>query len=151
MVSRIRLRMALFLVLANVVGVAIVVVCILWVVPGPPIEDVGRTVALNGILVGFFFVVIVPIMSLLGEKWLASGRQWLIEGRVPTDGPAHRLGGAMPVMVGLGEPVQEDEPVQLSAALACKRRSTLTNVSTSWAPGSDHCSLITYVGTAVIP
>ncbi|NLD76470.1 MAG: adenylate/guanylate cyclase domain-containing protein [Acidimicrobiales bacterium] len=85
MVSRIRLRMALFLVLANVVGVAIVVVCILWVVPGPPIEDVGRTVALNGILVGFFFVVIVPIMSLLGEKWLASGRQWLIEGRVPTD------------------------------------------------------------------
>lgn len=85
MVRRARIMVALSITAANLVGVAVVVACILWVIPGPPFQDVGRTVALNGILTGFFFLVIVPLLVWWAERWLASGRSWLQEGRRPDE------------------------------------------------------------------
>ena len=63
----------------------------------------------------------------------------------------------VPVVVRLGETVEEDEAV--SHRPGCRqqrggratRRSTVTNVSLSWAPGTAHSPLTTYVGTAEMP
>ncbi len=71
--------------ISNTVGVAVVVACILWVIPGPPVRDAAKTIALNVILTGLFLAVVVPGMVWWGEKWLTSGRVWLQEGRRPDE------------------------------------------------------------------
>lgn len=85
MVNRARLELAGSLALSNLIGVAVVVVCITWVVPGAPIRNTARTIGLNGILGGAFVLGVVPGVVLWGERWLQAGRRWLQEGRPPTE------------------------------------------------------------------
>lgn len=85
LVRRVRRQLLLAMAIANVAGVAIVVSCIAWVLPGDEIEDWRTVVAVNGILGAVFLVLVVPVGVLWGEGWLRSGRRWLQEGREPTD------------------------------------------------------------------
>ncbi|MFN8017434.1 MAG: adenylate/guanylate cyclase domain-containing protein [Acidimicrobiales bacterium] len=85
LVRRARRQLFLALALANVAGVIIVVTCIAWVLPGPAIEDPARVVELNGAMVVFYLLVLVPVGIVWGETWLRAGRRWIQEGRPPTD------------------------------------------------------------------
>ncbi|HWJ63492.1 MAG TPA: adenylate/guanylate cyclase domain-containing protein [Acidimicrobiales bacterium] len=85
LVRRIRRRLLLAIAVANLVGVAVVIACIWWVLPGGDITDTGTVVAINAIVGGIFLVVVVPLAILWGEGWLRSGRRWIQEGRPPTE------------------------------------------------------------------
>ncbi|MEZ5139182.1 MAG: adenylate/guanylate cyclase domain-containing protein [Acidimicrobiales bacterium] len=85
LVRRARRQLFLAMVLANLTGVAIVVSCIAWVLPGDEIRDWRTVVAVNAILGGIYLVLVVPVGVIWGEGWLRSGRRWLQEGREPTD------------------------------------------------------------------
>lgn len=82
---RVRLRLFLAIALANLIGVAVVIVCIRFVLPGGDIDDVGGVAALNAIVGTVFLVVVVPLAILWGEGWLRAGRRWIQEQRPPTD------------------------------------------------------------------
>ena len=82
---RVRLRLFLAIALANLIGVAVVIVCIWFVLPGGDIDDVGGVAALNAIVGTVFLVVVVPLAILWGEGWLRAGRRWIQEQRPPTD------------------------------------------------------------------
>lgn len=71
--------------IANLAGVAIVVACIGWVLPGGDVSDWRTVIVVNAILGGIYLVLVVPIGIFWGEQWLRSGRRWLQEGREPTD------------------------------------------------------------------
>jgi adenylate cyclase len=85
LVRRVRRRLFLAVAVANLIGVAVVVACIWWVLPGGDISDAGTTAALNGIVGLVFLVVVVPLAILWGEGWLRAGRRWIQEQRPPTD------------------------------------------------------------------
>ncbi|HRW37577.1 MAG: adenylate/guanylate cyclase domain-containing protein [Acidimicrobiales bacterium] len=85
LVRRARRQLFLAMVLANLTGVAIVVSCIAWVLPGDEIRDWRTVVVVNAILGGIYLVLVVPVGVIWGEGWLRSGRRWLQEGREPTD------------------------------------------------------------------
>lgn len=85
LVRRARTALLLSLAVANLVGVAVVIACITWVLPGTHFTEVGRTIALNAIVGGIYLVLVLPFGILWGEAWLRSGRRWLQEGRAPTD------------------------------------------------------------------
>jgi adenylate cyclase len=82
------LRRKLFgsLALANLIGAAVVVACITWVLPGGSSDgaSTGLLVA-NAILGGAFLLVVIPCAVVWGEAWLRSGRRWIQEGREPTE------------------------------------------------------------------
>ena len=85
LVTRIRRQLFWALAASNLIGVALVVSCIAWVLPGGPIADMPTVIAVNAILGGIYLVIIVPVGILWGEAWLRSGRRWLQEGRPPTE------------------------------------------------------------------
>jgi adenylate cyclase len=67
--------------------VVVVVACIVWVLPGGPVGDVGRAVVVNGAAGGAYLVlVVVPFAVRWLERWLRGGGRWLYEGRAPTEG-----------------------------------------------------------------
>jgi adenylate cyclase len=84
-VTRVRRQLFLALAVANLVGVAIVITCIVWVLPGRPVAHVRTVITLNAIVGGTYLVLVVPVAVLWGEAWLRGGRRWLQEGRAPTD------------------------------------------------------------------
>lgn len=86
LVRRVRRRLFAALAVANLVGAAIVIVCITWVLPGsPPAALTTRLLVTNAILGGGFLLVVLPAGLMWGEAWLRSGRRWIQEGRDPTD------------------------------------------------------------------
>lgn len=85
LVRRVRRRLFLAIALANLIGLAVVIICIWFVLPGGDIDDVGTTAALNAIVGAVFLVIVVPLAILWGEGWLRAGRRWIQEGRPPTD------------------------------------------------------------------
>jgi len=86
LVRRIRRRLFVALALANLTGVAIVVACIWWVLPGSPDARIStKLLVANAVLGGAFLLVVIPLGVLWGEAWLRSGRRWLQEGRPPTE------------------------------------------------------------------
>lgn len=85
LIRRIRRQLMAAMAVANVAGIALVVTCILWVLPGEPIDVSRRLVIANVILSTSYLFVICPIGVLWGEAWLRSGRRWLHEGRRPTE------------------------------------------------------------------
>jgi adenylate cyclase len=85
LVRRVRARLLLALALSNLIGLAVVVSCIAWVLPGGRIDDVPTVIAVNAAMAGVYLVAIVPFGVLWGETWLRSGRRWVHEGRAPTD------------------------------------------------------------------
>jgi adenylate cyclase len=82
-----RIRRELFggLAVANLIGIAVVVACITWVLPGADVKNPARVVAFNCILGGLFVVIVIPLGVFWGEAWLRAGRRWLQEGRAPTE------------------------------------------------------------------
>ncbi|HEY8544834.1 MAG TPA: adenylate/guanylate cyclase domain-containing protein [Acidimicrobiales bacterium] len=71
---------------ANTVGVAVAVACIALVLPGGPIDDVGRVVAVNAVVgVAYVALVVVPAVVVCVERWMGAGGRWLVEGRAPTE------------------------------------------------------------------
>ncbi len=84
-VRSVRRRLLIALALANLVGVAIVVSCIVWVLPGGEIRDIRTVVTVNAIVGLVYLVCITPVAIIWGESWLRSGRRWIQEGRPPTD------------------------------------------------------------------
>ena len=82
---RVRRRLFLALAIANLVGFAVVIVCIWFVLPGGDIDDVGSVAALNAIFGAVFLVLVVPLAILWGEGWLRASRRWIQEQRPPTD------------------------------------------------------------------
>ena len=85
LVRRVRFRLVLAIAAANLIGLAVVIACIWFVLPGGDIDDVGTVAALNGIVGTVFLVIVVPLASLWGESWLRAGRRWIQEERPPTD------------------------------------------------------------------
>lgn len=86
LVRRVRRRLLVSLAIANLVGAAVVIACITWVLPGSPEARLStRLLVLNGALGGAFLLVVLPAGVIWGEAWLRSGRRWLREGRQPTD------------------------------------------------------------------
>lgn len=85
LIRRVRRNLFLAIAIANLVGVAVVVICIWWVLPGGNVADVGSVVALNAIVSAVFLVVVVPLAIVWGEGWSRAGRRWIQEGRPPTD------------------------------------------------------------------
>ena len=84
LIRRVRIWLALGLTLANLTGVAVVVACVTWVIPGPTVENLGRLVALNILVAVLFCLLIIPSVLIWGEAWQQAGRRWLQEGRDPT-------------------------------------------------------------------
>ncbi|QXC59575.1 adenylate/guanylate cyclase domain-containing protein [Aquihabitans sp. G128] len=86
LIRRVRLELFGALALANLVGAALVVVCIAWVLPGSPPGGLStRLLVTNAILGGAFGLVVLPAAIVWGEAWLRGGRKWIQEGRDPTD------------------------------------------------------------------
>ncbi|CAN5581805.1 adenylate/guanylate cyclase domain-containing protein [soil metagenome] len=86
LIRRVRLELFGALAIANLVGAAIVIACIFWVLPGDPPTGVGgRLLVTNAILGGAFMLVVLPGAVIWGEAWLRGGRRWIQEGRDPTD------------------------------------------------------------------
>lgn len=85
LVRRARRRLLLAVALANLIGLAVVIACIAWVLPGGQVSDVGTVIAVNAVMAGIFLVLIVPVGVIWGEAWLRSGRRWIQENRAPTD------------------------------------------------------------------
>lgn len=86
LVKRVRRQLFAALALANLVGAAIVIACITWVLPGAPSTQFQGDLAIaNALLGGAFLLVVIPLGVLWGEAWLRSGRRWLQEGRAPTE------------------------------------------------------------------
>ena len=86
LVRRIRRRLFAALALANLTGVAIVVACIWWVLPGSPDARIStKLLVANAVLGGAFLLLVIPLGVLWGEAWLRSGRRWLQERRPPTE------------------------------------------------------------------
>ena len=73
------------LIVSNLIGIAIVVACIAWVLPGPEVDVTRRMVVTNLVLGALFLFLVVPGAVVWGEAWLRSGRRWIQEGRTPTD------------------------------------------------------------------
>ena len=82
---RVRLKLLAAMMAANLVGVAVVLVFIVWVLPGRPITDSTRLAVVNATLGVAFLLLVVPLASLWGEAWMRRARRWLQEGRPPTD------------------------------------------------------------------
>jgi adenylate cyclase len=85
MVRRSRWLVLLAITIANIIGIAIVCSCVVWVLPGDAISDPTRVVVVNAIAITAYLVLVIPIATLWGEGWLRSGRRWIIEQRPPTD------------------------------------------------------------------
>jgi adenylate cyclase len=85
LVKRIRLQLMAAMAVANTSGVVLVVTCIVWVLPGPPVDITTQLVVANAIAAGVFLFVVCPIGVLWGEVWLRGGRRWIQEGRAPTE------------------------------------------------------------------
>ena len=85
LVRRVRRILFIAIAIANLVGVAVAVTCVWWVLPGGDVDDVATVAALNAVVVAAFLVVVVPFAVFWGEGWLRSGRRWIEEGRPPTD------------------------------------------------------------------
>ncbi len=85
LVRRVRRRLVLAIALANLIGVAVVIVCIWFVLPGGAITDVATVAALNAVVGAVFLVIVVPLATLWGEGWLRAGRRWIQEQRPPTE------------------------------------------------------------------
>jgi adenylate cyclase len=86
MVQRIRRRLLGALAVANLIGAAVVVACITWVLPSGPgdASSTGLLVA-NAIMGAAFLLVVIPCSVVWGETWQRSGRRWAQEGRAPTE------------------------------------------------------------------
>lgn len=85
LIKRIRLQLMAAMAVANTLGVALVLTCIVWVLPGQRVDVTTRLVVANVIAAGVFLFVVCPIGVLWGEVWLRSGRRWLQEGRAPAE------------------------------------------------------------------
>ncbi len=83
--KRMQIRLSLALILANLVGAAIIFSIGVWVLPfSPGIEDEASVRIVNLIAIGVFFMVVSPIATKLGGKQLRRVSSWLLEDRVPT-------------------------------------------------------------------
>lgn len=85
LVRRIRARLFLALILANVVGIVTVLACIVYVLPGDTVSFTKRLLITNLIVGGAFLFLVIPAAVIWGEAWLRSGRRWLHDERLPTD------------------------------------------------------------------
>src|SRR5688572_2180539 len=81
---RTQLRMGISLVMANVLGAAIVFSLAVWVLPPVPGVDESEQRIVNLIALGAFFVVATPIAIAVGRGRLRRASGWLLEDREPT-------------------------------------------------------------------
>ena len=84
LVRRIRARLFLALILANVGGI-VTVAGIVFVLPGTKVHFTQRLLVSNLIVGGAFLFLVIPAAVVWGETWLRSGRRWLQDGRTPTE------------------------------------------------------------------
>lgn len=84
LVRRVRWTLSAGLAVANLTGVAVVVACVTWVIPGPPVENLGRLIVLNLVVGLGFFLLVIPSLLAWGEAWQRTGRRWLQEDRDPS-------------------------------------------------------------------
>ncbi|MCB0970230.1 MAG: adenylate/guanylate cyclase domain-containing protein [Acidimicrobiales bacterium] len=82
---RTRRRLLAALALANLIGVATVLACLTWVLPGGNSTQLSTVVVVNAVFGGIYLVAVLPVAIIWGEGWLRSGRRWITEGRAPTD------------------------------------------------------------------
>jgi adenylate cyclase len=85
LVRRARRRLFPSIAFANLIGVALVVACIAWVLPGGEVEEVATVITINAIFGGIYLALVIPFGIVWGEGWVRSGRRWLQEERPPTD------------------------------------------------------------------
>ena len=95
-----RILLTLVIVVANVVGAAVVFVSALWILPTPPLDDLDQVRLVNLVAAGLYVLVAVPIGIVWGNLsmrgMLAAARQE----RAPTD-QERRLVLRGPIRVGV--------------------------------------------------
>ncbi len=80
-----QLRLSLALILANLIGAAIVFSIGVWVLPfSSGIEDEGAVRLVNLIAICAFFALVSPIATRYGARRLRGVSTWLLEDRTPT-------------------------------------------------------------------
>ena len=82
---RIRLLLTITLIVANLLGVLIILALGLLVVPLPEVEDEGAARALNLSVAGAYLLVCMPLGTWWGLKRLRNARSWLEQDRQPTE------------------------------------------------------------------
>ena len=81
---RTQLRMGVSLVLANVLGAAIVFAIGVWVLPPADTADETEQRIVNLIALGIFFLIVTPIAIAVGRQRLRATNRWLLDDREPT-------------------------------------------------------------------
>ena len=87
-------------VLANVVGAAVVFVSAVWILPSPPVPDIGQVRLVNLVAAGIYVLVAVPVGVVWGNLALRGVLAAARQERSPTDGE-RRLVLRGPVRIGL--------------------------------------------------
>lgn len=77
--------LALAIIVANVIGAAIVVVIAMFVIPLPEVADPDSARLRNGIVAAIYVLIAVPAGALAGYFRLRSVGEWLAEERAPTE------------------------------------------------------------------
>jgi len=82
---RTQLRLTASLILANLVGAAVVFVFLGLVLPAPDVEDQGQVLLVNGVLTAIFVSIGIVGGTIWGLKRLRPLREWLREERPATE------------------------------------------------------------------
>ncbi|MGI8938365.1 MAG: adenylate/guanylate cyclase domain-containing protein [Iamia sp.] len=82
---RVQWRVTLATILTNLIGAITVVAFILWVLPDEPIDDNRGVVLVNLALGAVWAPGVLVVGTIWGVRTMRSGRQWLLDGRAPTD------------------------------------------------------------------
>src|SRR5687767_1180487 len=81
---RTQVRLGVSLVIANLLGAAIVFAIGVWVLPPDDGVNESEQRIVNLVALGIFFLVVTPIAIAVGRHRLRSANRWLLEDRVPT-------------------------------------------------------------------
>lgn len=74
--------------ITNLVGAAVVFAFAAWAVPGPPLENGGRVLLVNGVAAAVFVAIAIPVGIVWGGRRTRRLRAWIIEERPPTEAEA---------------------------------------------------------------
>jgi adenylate cyclase len=79
-----RLTLTLVIAVTNVIGAATVVVLAFFVLPVPPLANIGHIELVNAIVAAAYVALAVPAGAALGSRRLLALRHWLLEERPAT-------------------------------------------------------------------
>lgn len=84
LVWRVQVGVGLSVAATTLVGVVAVFAFAVWVLPGDPIPDEDRAVAVNLVMASIWVPLAIAVGTVWGARRLRPARAWLLEGRPPT-------------------------------------------------------------------